>query len=157
MARAQSTRRRTRRRGVIAAAQARGVTVFFITNRNYATEETTRRNLAAIGIALPKEIDTVLSRGERADWGNDKESRRRFVAENYRVLMLFGDDLADFISGYRTAPQERLRAALQHSEWGTKWFMLPNPMYGSWENSLYDFRTGLSSEEVSREKFNKLR
>ena len=141
----------------IAAAQARGVTVFFITNRDHATEETTRRNLAAIGIALPKEIDTVLSRGERADWGNDKESRRRFVAENYRVLMLFGDDLADFISGYRTAPQERLRAALQHSEWGTKWFMLPNPMYGSWENSLYDFRTGLSSEEVSREKFNKLR
>jgi len=141
----------------IAAAQARGVTVFFITNRDHATEETARRNLAAIGIDLPKDIDTVLCRGERPDWGNDKESRRQFIAEHYRVLMLFGDDLADFVSAYRTTPQERIGTALRHDEWGTKWFMLPNPMYGSWENSLYDFRTGLSPDEVSREKFNKLR
>ena len=72
----------------IAAAQARGVTVFFITNRDHPTEETTRRNLAAIGVALPKEIDTVLCRGERAGWGRDKESRRQFIAQSYRVLML---------------------------------------------------------------------
>ena len=50
-----------------------------------------------------------------------------------------------------------MSAALKHSEWGTKWFMLPNPMYGSWENSLYDFRTDLSPGEVSEQKFNKLR
>ena len=141
----------------IAAAQARGVTVFFITNRDHPTEETTRRNLAAIGVALPKEVDTVLCRGERADWGSDKESRRRFIAQSYRVLMVIGDDLSDFISDYRVAADLRVKAALKHGEWGTKWFMLPNPMYGSWENSLYDFRADLSADEVSRQKFDKLR
>ena len=141
----------------IAAAQARGVTVFFITNRDHPTEETTRRNLAAIGVALPKEVDTVLCRGERADWGSNKESRRQFIAQSYRVLMLFGDDLSDFISDYRVAADLRVKAALKHREWGTKWFMLPNPMYGSWENSLYDFRADLSPDEVSRQKFDKLR
>ena len=140
----------------VAAAQARGVTVFFVTNRDHPTEETTRRNLAAIGVALPKEIDTVLCRGERADWGSDKESRRQFIAQSYRVLMLFGDDLADFISEFRAAPEKRVTAALKRTEWGTQWFMLPNPMYGSWEASLYDFRSDLSTEEVSKQKFNKL-
>ena len=141
----------------IAAAQARGVTVFFVTNRDHAAEQTARRNLAAIGVALPKEIDTVLCRSERADWGSDKESRRQYISQSYRVLMLIGDDLSDFISGYRAAPELRVSAALKHGEWGTKWFMLPNPMYGSWEASLYDFRTDLSPDEVSRHKFNKLR
>jgi len=141
----------------IAAAQARGVTVFFVTNRDHATEQTARRNLAAIGIALPQEIDTVLCRSERADWGSDKESRRQFVAQSYRVLLLIGDDLSDFISDYRIAPELRVSAALTHGEWGTKWFMLPNPMYGSWEASLYDFRSDLSADEVSQQKFDKLR
>ena len=140
----------------IAAAQARGVTVFFVTNRDHPTETTTRRNLAAIGIALPKEIDTVLCRGERAEWSSDKESRRQLIAQSHRVLMLMGDDLSDFISEYRASPAERMSAALKRNEWGTKWFMLPNPMYGSWEASLYDFRTDLSADETSRQKFNKL-
>jgi 5'-nucleotidase (lipoprotein e(P4) family) len=141
----------------IAAAQARGVTVFFITNRDHRTEETARRNLAAVGVSLPNGIDTVLCRGERSDWSSNKESRRQFVAQTYRVLMLVGDDLADFISEYRATPAERMSAALKHGEWGSKWFMLPNPMYGSWESSLYRFRTGLNLDEVSREKFDKLR
>jgi acid phosphatase len=116
----------------IAAAQARGVTVFFVTNRDHATEQTARRNLAAIGIALPKEIDTVLCRSERADWGSDKESRRQFVAQSYRVLLLIGDDLSDFISDYRIAPV-RVSAALSMANGAPEWFMLPNPMYSSWK------------------------
>lgn len=141
----------------IASAQARGVTVFFVTNRERASEENTRRNLAAIGVALAKDIDTVLCRGERADWDSDKESRRRYIAQSHRVLMLFGDDLADFISEYRTTPAQRTAAAVKHHTWGTKWFMLPNPMYGSWEASLYDFRNDLGSEDVSKRKFDQLR
>ena len=141
----------------IKAAQARGVTVFFVTNRDFPTEDTARRNLAAIGVPLPQGVDTVLCRGERADWSSDKESRRQYIAQSYRVLMLFGDDLADFISGYRVAAALRVKTALKHSEWGTKWFMLPNPMYGSWEASLYEFRADLGADEVSRQKFDKLR
>jgi 5'-nucleotidase (lipoprotein e(P4) family) len=140
----------------ISFVQSRGVTVFFVTNRDYATESLTRKHLVSAGIKLPDDIDTVLSQSERPDWGTDKGSRRDFIAKSYRVLMLFGDDLADFISEYRTSAQARMSEAMKH-EWGTKWFMLPNPMYGSWESSLYDFNSDLSMDEISRRKFQQLR
>lgn len=141
----------------ISFAQSRGVTVFFVTNRDYATEPLTRNHLVSAGIKLPDGIDTVLSQSERPDWETDKGSRRDFIAKSYRVLMLFGDDLADFISEYRTPAQVRMSEAMKHNEWGTKWFMLPNPMYGSWESTLYDFNSDLSMDEISRRKFQHLR
>jgi 5'-nucleotidase (lipoprotein e(P4) family) len=141
----------------ISFAQSRGVTVFFVTNRDYATEPLTRKHLFSAGIKLPDTIDTVLSQSERPDWGADKGSRRNFIATSYRVLMLFGDDLADFISEYRSSTQTRMSEAMKHNDWGTKWFMLPNPMYGSWELSLYDFNSGLSMDEISRRKLQHLR
>ena len=141
----------------IAAAESRGVKIFFVTNREQSTEQATRKNLAAIGIKLPSDLDTVLCRNERSDWDSDKESRRRFIAQSHRVILMFGDDLGDFISEFRAPPEQRLAAALKRGEWGSRWFMLPNPMYGSWEASLYDFRTDLSADELSKQKFDKLR
>jgi len=141
----------------ISLAQSRGVIVFFVTNRDQATEAATRRHLHAAGIKLPQDVDTVLSANERPEWGIDKGSRRRFIAQSHRVLMVFGDDLGDFVSEYRSPPPARIGTALQYDFWGTKWFMLPNPMYGSWEGALYDFRSGLGREEISRTKFERLR
>ena len=137
-------------------AQSRGVTVFFVTNRDFATEPITRANLTTIGIKLSDQLDTVLSRNERPEWNADKTSRQSFIAQSHRVLMLFGDDLADFIAEYRSAPIARRQAALQRSEWGTKWFMLPNPMYRSWEGSLYDFNAELNSDGVLKRKLDQL-
>jgi 5'-nucleotidase (lipoprotein e(P4) family) len=141
----------------ISLAQSRGVSVFFVTNRDHATEPVTRIQLASVGIALPANLDTVLSANERPDWGVDKNSRRQFIGQSYRVLMVFGDDLGDFVSEYRTAPHARVLEAKKHNSWGTKWFMLPNPMYGSWETSLYNFSSELKVEEISRRKLQHLR
>jgi len=140
----------------ITYAESRGVMVFYLTNRDYATEPSTRLNLKTIGLKLPEHVDTVLSRNERPDWPSDKESRRRYIAQSYRVLLLVGDDLADFISQYRTPEQTRWREAQRYTQWGTKWFMLPNPMYGSWESTLYDFNLDLSAAEVSKIKLKRL-
>ena len=140
----------------ITYAESRGVTVFYVTNRDYATETSTRLNLKTIGLKLPDHVDTVLSRNERPDWPSDKQSRFRHIAQSYRVLLLVGDDLADFISEYRTPEQTRLREAQKYNQWGTKWFMLPNPMYGSWESTLYEFNLNLSAEEVSQRKLKRL-
>ncbi len=141
----------------IAFAQARGVSVFFITNRDFATEPATRKSLVSLGIHLPDDMDTILTRRERPDWSSDKESRRRFVAQSYRVVMVIGDDLSDFLSEYRVPTQARMTEAKKYSYWGSKWFMLPNPMYGSWESSLYEFNSKLSAGEISRRKFEQLR
>jgi acid phosphatase len=140
----------------ISFAQARGVTVFFVTNRRHTDERETRANLSSTGISLPETPDTVLMRGERNGWGWDKATRRRFIAESYRVLMIIGDDLGDFISEYTGTPEGRITEALKHNEWGTKWILLPNPIYGSWVSSLYNFDFQLDRDEMLKRKFERL-
>ena len=42
------------------------------------------------------------------------------------------------MSTARLAPPERLKLAMTHADrWNRSWFLLPNPMYGSWERALY--------------------
>lgn len=138
------------------AAVAKGVTAFFISNTQAELEASYRRNFAWLGLPLDPEVDTILLLGERPAWGWDKTSRRAFVAERFRVLLLIGDDLNDFVPA-RTSREERLALMRRHEErWGRTWFMLPNPLYGSWRDALYGFRSGLSAEEKHRIKLGAL-
>ncbi len=134
----------------LSKAAARGVTIFYVTNRKAHLEEATRANLLAFGFPLATEHDCVLMRGEREDWGKDKGSRRAFVAKGHRIVMLVGDDLGDFISSARSDLVTR-GAMIQElgDRWGRSWFLLPNPCYGSWKEALTAFRGDLGPEASS--------
>jgi acid phosphatase len=137
------------------AAEA-GVTVFYVTNRDAPLEEATRSNLERLGFPLAADVDAVLTRGERPDWSSDKSSRRRHVARRYRILLLIGDDLGDFVTVDGADPAERIALVEQNRErWGTHWIVLPNPMYGSWERSLLGF-ANLHDAEAQRLKRERL-
>jgi acid phosphatase len=114
------------------------VTAFYVSNREAYHETATRSNLTRHGFPLDAAEDVVLLRGEQAGWGGDKSSRRAHVAARFRVLLLVGDDLGDFLGVVRTDVARREALAAPYSEyWGFKWFLLPNPSYGSWEEALY--------------------
>jgi len=119
------------------AAAAKGVAVFYVTNRDRALEQATRDNLAKYGFPLDPGRDTVLTRAERPEWAaSDKSSRRSLVAQDFRVLLLIGDDFGDFIAGARATLAAR--KALDDANagmWGVKWIALPNPLYGSWKTA----------------------
>jgi acid phosphatase len=119
-------------------AAKKGVTVFYVTNRTANLEAATRKNLAAENFPLADTIDTVLARGERPEWSaSAKGPRRAFVARDYRILLLVGDDLGDFVVDASGTPDEReTRAAAQSDWWGRRWIMVPNPTYGSWERAI---------------------
>lgn len=119
-------------------AAERGVTIFYITNRTRNIEAATRRNLAAEGFPIAAEVDTVLTRGERPEWNaSAKGPRRAHVARGYRILLLVGDDLGDFVIDASGTPQDRRTRAAPYEEWwGRRWIMLPNPTYGSWERAV---------------------
>jgi 5'-nucleotidase (lipoprotein e(P4) family) len=142
----------------ISRAQALGVKVIFVTNRTRDEETHTRMNLAKLGITLPKDEDTVLTKAEKPDWGSDKTSRRSYLAQRYRIVMLVGDDLGDFIGGARATPEKRIEMAEKHqSYWGERWVLLNNPSYGSWDSALYghDFKkhdTTVLQEKLGRVK-----
>ncbi len=131
-------------------AAARGVTIFYLSGRRAAWEPFTRENLRRAGFPLAEGVDVVPATGERPEWTGGKSSRRAWIASQYRVLLLIGDDFNDFVSG--SVPlAERDRLARENADrWGRKWIVLPNAVYGSWEGALYDFERGLSDAEKAR-------
>ncbi len=128
-------------------AVSQGFTLFFVTNRDFETEAATVANLRAeLGMDITAE--QVLCRHERADWGSDKSSRRARVAATHRVVLLFGDDYNDFAFLGEISAAERARQAISHKNyWGTKWIVLPNPLYGNWERALYGYAFDLTDPE----------
>lgn len=128
-------------RDFIAKARALGHTVFYITNRDCkvpaptATDPcpaktATMKNLVALGIDPAPDPARMLVRNERPEWNTGtKVHRRAFIAANYRIIALVGDDLGDVVDP-RTFAGDRARL---EPRFGESWFLLPNPIYGSWD------------------------
>jgi acid phosphatase len=132
-------------------ARDQGVELFFVTNRpcekkagvsHPCPQQTvTVQDINEAGI--PADSDHVMLANEQPEWDREKVIRRNFIAQNYRIIMLIGDDLSDFIPCVRkkvlepcdtgaTAASRRSQTELFSSYWGAGWYILPNPMHGSW-------------------------
>lgn len=131
----------------VSRARSLGLRVVFVTNRECARQgpwdaqgrsadcpqkEATRRNLEqALGQTVaPQDLMLRFERRGRDD--RDKRARRAEVAQSHRIVMLVGDDLHDFVR------REDYRDDRHGALWGAQWFVLANPLYGSWENGLAD-------------------
>ncbi len=124
-------------------AAARGVKVFYISNRTAEEEPATRKNLEKFGFPVDDKIDTVLTAREQPNWGSAKGTRRAHVTKNYRVLLNLGDNFGDFVDEYRGNEADRLKVLEEHkARWGREWIMIANPAYGSFESAPFghDFK-----------------
>lgn len=138
------------------AAAKRNIDIYYLTNREAKVEEGTQKNLKALGFPFSDSRDHILSKNEQPEWTSKKANRRAAVASNHRILMLFGDNLNDFIPAENISKSQRANlVSTYYDMWGKKWFILPNPMYGSWEKALYNFED-LSPSEIRKQKVNQL-
>lgn len=124
------------------AAQAKGITVIYISNRAEHLIEPTLANLRAVGLPV-KDESVFLGLGTHVpdceQEGSEKLCRRQFAGRSYRVLMQFGDQLGDFAQILANTPDARAELQARHRGWfGERWWMLPNPTYGSWEPALFN-------------------
>lgn len=118
-------------------AHEQGITIFYLSNRSYEVEEATRKNLKKLGFPVSISMDNILTNGEQPNWTSSKVNRRNMIESNYRVIMLFGDDLNDFFPAKKISQSERDTKVRDHSgNFGRKWFILPNPIYGSWDSVM---------------------
>lgn len=141
----------------LSAASSRGVAVFYVTNRDVKLDECTWRNLRAQGFPQTATAEQVLSKGEREGWGSDKTTRREYIAKSHRIVQIAGDNLGDFI-GYRGTLEERDTWAKENdAKWGTRWFMLPNAMYGDWERAIVNYDNSIGDSLGLRKKYEALR
>ena len=96
---------------------------------------------------------------EKPEWTSDKTSRRHLIADDYRIVMMIGDNFGDFVSldVNRSSTEQRNDAARAYNEmWGHSWFMLANPTYGDWESAFIDFDYGIPRSKQLEMKLNAL-
>jgi 5'-nucleotidase (lipoprotein e(P4) family) len=133
-------------REFLRAAAARGIRIFYVTNRECPRQRPTEgdpcpaksatlRNLAALALPGADDPETLLLRRERPEWdGRSKSPRRAWIGERYRIVALVGDDLQDFVDRSIYLGRGGALDAL----FGLRWFLLPNAMYGSWDRALVE-------------------
>ncbi|HEV7920037.1 MAG TPA: HAD family acid phosphatase [Thermoanaerobaculia bacterium] len=117
-------------------AASKNVDIYYVTNR--ALDEKPRLLGTFVRYGYPMaDAAHVLTKDESKGWTSDKSSRRAFVASDHQLLMLFGDDLNDFVNtAGKTVAQRRQLVADNASRLGATWYLLPNAAYGSWETAL---------------------
>ncbi len=124
------------------AATAKGVTLLYLSNRAEHLQAATLENLRAVGLPVKDDsvflgLGTVVEGCEQN--GSEKNCRRRLAGRDYRVLMQFGDQLGDFGEIVANTPEGRAALATEYRDWfGERWWMLPNPTYGSWEPAVFN-------------------
>lgn len=150
--------------GVVAfakAAEAKGITVLYVSNRATHLKDATIANLKAEGLPVKNDevflgLGTFVADCEQN--GSEKLCRRKLAGQKYRVLMQFGDQLGDFVQILANTPEARAELSGKYATWwGERWWMLPNPTYGSWEPALFNNEWKQPREarrQAKREKLN---
>ena len=119
-------------RGFLERVHELGGKVAVVTNRRQRHCPQTAENLRAQ--KLP--FDVILCRGE----DRDKRPRWRMVEDGtasselppLEIVMWLGDNIHDFPG---LDQKLRLAGPEARSEFGDRFFVLPNPLYGSWEHN----------------------
>ncbi len=111
-------------------AAAKGVEIFYISNRIPSGEEATIHNMEAVNFPFADREHLLL----RTD-GSSKKDRFDKIRKDYDVLLYMGDNLSDFSSKFRVPsnPKRKELADELKNEFGKRFIVLPNPIYGDWE------------------------
>jgi 5'-nucleotidase (lipoprotein e(P4) family) len=125
----------------LTAASRLGVEIFYVTNRDQAGIKGTIVNLGALGFPFADDKHIAVSTGT-----SDKQARFDAIAKDYDVVLYLGDNENDMpIGSYgknmadRNAIVDRNRA-----KFGSRFIVLPNPVYGDWEPALAPGYWGLT-------------
>lgn len=130
-----------------------GVQLVYLSNRKNSELEATMRNMDSLGFAFVTP-DNFLLKVDKSG----KEERRLKVAEKYNVIMLMGDNLNDFAEVFENRGDDWGAEIVEKykKEFGRRFIVFPNPMYGDWEKNLYNNQRDLSLKEKFKLRRSKL-
>ena len=125
-------------------AMSKGVTVFYITNRDEKERTGTLMNLKKFNYPFSDDEHLILRQAT-----SSKESRRQAVAANYEIVLLLGDNLSDFSTLWDKKPAELRNKNVDDNAqlFGKKFIMLPNANYGGWEDAIYGNQYNLTPSQ----------
>ncbi|MCO5285345.1 MAG: 5'-nucleotidase, lipoprotein e(P4) family [Chitinophagaceae bacterium] len=122
-------------------AASKGVTIFYVTNREERERAATLINLKKYGFPNADNAHLKLKTTT-----SSKVPRRDSIAATYNILMFVGDNLNDMDGGFeKKSTEARFRETNNHfSDFGNRFIVLPNPSYGEWENAIYKYNFSLT-------------
>jgi len=133
-------------------ANSKGVKVFFVSNRDEVQKQATMDNLKSVGFA-DVTVDNVLLRNK----DSSKEARRQIILQKYRIVFFMGDNLDDHSNVFeRKSIADRFAEVDKAKDlFGKRYILLPNAMYGTWENAIYEYKS-LSDAQKTEKRVNAL-
>lgn len=116
------------------SAVSNNVEVFYVSNRTTNEFDWTAKNLMAQGFPTVDAEHLLLQSSHEG-----KEPNRQKIRGKCKIVLLMGDNLGDFTNIFdKISSDERSQLADDNREkFGRLFIVLPNPMYGTWETSLY--------------------
>jgi 5'-nucleotidase (lipoprotein e(P4) family) len=124
-------------REFIAAVRNAGGRIAFITNRDESVREATRRNLSAVGVwqdgdrLCLQTDDQAYTKAARRGELRKGSGRCSWDGQAMTLVAYVGDQMGDFpLSG------EEAASTGGTGNFGVKYFLLPQPMYGSWTSRV---------------------
>jgi len=124
-------------------AKSKGVEIIYVSNRRENEIDHSFANMEKVGFpAVPKE--NYFFRTDESS----KNARRAMVSEKYNIILLVGDNLADFDGAFEDRTQNMGKNVVESNKdkFGSEYIILPNPMYGKWERCLPTDETKTDTE-----------
>jgi 5'-nucleotidase (lipoprotein e(P4) family) len=124
-------------------AASKNVEVYYITNRSSAEQKSTINNLKKWNFPYADEAH-VLTKTTTSS----KDARRAQVAADHNVLLWFGDNLGDFegLFDHQSSEKRDSLVTQQAADFGKRFIVLPNAMYGEWQNALIHYNYKASNK-----------
>ncbi len=128
-------------------AKKKKVDIFYVSNVPNAFKDAVIDNLKKAGFPDATKDHVML-----ITKSSSKEPRRQKVAETHRIVMLIGDSLNDLSVAFeRKSTADRFTEVDKiKDQWGKKFIVIPNIIYGAWESAVYGERLTDAQKKVKR-------
>lgn len=128
-------------------AESKNVKILYISNRYEEFRNSTLENLRKVGI-MNVSNECLLLRIK----DSSKEARRLQEAKQFEILMLIGDNLADFHVIWDNKEPENRDLAVDKfkNEFGDRFIIIPNAVYGDWLDAIYNADTAKKRTDSTR-------
>lgn len=126
-------------------ADSLGFGIFYISNRDTSALNDTWKNMGIYDLPQIEPDHFYLKTTT-----SDKTERRDAVRDRgYEIVLFAGDNLGDYNARWDKASTSDRRnyADAARDDFGTRFLILPGPLYGSWLASLYDYDWSLTEEQ----------
>ncbi len=136
-------------------AAKKKIEVFYVSNRSEKLElEGTKKNLARLGLPNVDDKHFLLKTAE-----SSKMPRFEKVLKDYEVVIFMGDNIGDFPLNTEGKLKDERNSLVDNAQkdFGKKFIVFPNPIYGHWERALAENYQKLSPEQKENVRRNILK